>query len=148
MIRAYRTTDLGELLDVWHRASVLAHPFLEAPFLEKERVAIATQWIPVAETWVYVARDRVGGFIAMIGNEVGGLFVDPDLLGKGIGRALVDHVRSSRAELWVNVFAGNAIGRRFYQRYGFEPVGEHRHGETGLVELRLRLVSTGGASSG
>ena len=46
MIRAYRSADLDELLGVWHRASLLAHPFLEAPFLEKERVAIATQWVP------------------------------------------------------------------------------------------------------
>lgn len=143
MIRPYRSTDLDMLLDVWYHASVLAHPFLEPVFLEKERQAIALQWIPVAETWVYVSGDRVRGFIAMLDNEVGGLFVDPEHHGEGIGQALMNHVRTSRQELWLNVFAENAIGRRFYNRYGFEPVDEHLHEESGHRELRLRWTGPG-----
>lgn len=52
MIRPYRSKDLGDVLELWHQASRIAHPFLTEAFLEKERAEIAERWLPVAETVV------------------------------------------------------------------------------------------------
>ena len=82
---------------------------------------------------------RVVGFLALIGNEVGAIFVDPDEQGSGIGRMLMDAASSSRPFLELNVFEANEIGRRFYEAYGFEVVGRHVGEATGHPELRLRL---------
>ncbi len=139
MIRAYQDRDLDELLGVWHRASLGAHPFLSEAFLSREREMIAEVYLPVAETWVYVKEGRVVGFISLIGHEVGAIFVDPALQGLGIGRALMDHASGLRETLDVDVFEENSVGRRFYERYGFEQVGAHLHAETGHMLLRLRL---------
>lgn len=139
MIREYRPSDLPELLDVWYRASRVAHPFLDEAFLERERRDIETQWIPVAETWVFEDETRVAGFIALVGSEVGAIFVDPPLHGRGIGRRLMDHARDLRGELEVEVFEANAIGRAFYDAYGFEFAGRSIHRPTGQVMLRLKL---------
>ena len=78
MIRAFGEGDLEELLDVWYRASLVAHSFLSQEFLEAERREIADHWLPVPETMVYQIDGRVVGFLALIGNEVGAVFVDPD----------------------------------------------------------------------
>jgi len=78
MIRAFGEEDLEELLDVWYRASLIAHTFLSQEFLTVERREIADVWLPMAETMVYEADGRVVGFLALIGNEVGAVFVDPD----------------------------------------------------------------------
>ena len=142
MIRPYQNRDLNELLEVWEQASRLAHPFLDDDFLRGERTAIADIYIPVAETWVYVLEARVVGFIALIGEEVGALFVDPALHGRGIGRALMDYARGVRTQIEVEVFKANSIGRRFYDRYGFEVVKEHVHEQTGHPLLRLRLSTS------
>lgn len=139
MIRAYAATDLEDLLDVWYRASLLAHSFLDEAFFDGERLAIAEQWLPMAETTVYEADGRVVGFVALIGNEVGAIFVDPDHQSRGIGRALMDHAREARPFLELDVFEANSIGRRFYDAYGFEQVDRHVHEPTGQTELRLRL---------
>ena len=40
MIRSYRDTDLGELLETWYSASLLAHPFLDEAFFQQERKMI------------------------------------------------------------------------------------------------------------
>ena len=59
----------------------------------------------------------------------------------GVGRALVDKAQALKGELEVEVFAENAIGRRFYLSYGFELVGKRIHAETGHELLRLKLTA-------
>ncbi len=139
MIRKYNADDLAELLDVWHNASQIAHPFLTRDFLDQERRNVIQKYLPNAETWVFEEAGRVLGFIALIGNEVGGIFVTPRRHGQGIGRALMDHARAARNHLDVEVFEANEIGRAFYGAYGFEVVGAGVHEETGEPVLRLRL---------
>ena len=139
VIRAFGEDDLEELLDVWYRASLIAHSFLSQEFLAKERREIADVWLPMAETTVYETDGRLVGFLALIGNEVGAVFVDPDYQGRGIGRSLMDRARASRPFLELNVFEANTIGRRFYDAYGFKFVDRHVHEASGQYELRLRL---------
>ncbi len=143
MIRPYVDEDLAELLDLWYRASLIAHAFLSDEFLETERSDIADRWLPVAETTVYEVDGHIVGFLSMIGNEVGGIFVDPDHQRRGIGRALLDRVRQSHPYLELTVFEANADGRRFYNAYGFEVTGRHFNEEIGQPELRLRLGGDG-----
>ena len=139
MIRPYANDDLGDLLDVWYQASLIAHSFLPEKFFESERREIAERWLPMSETIVYEADGRVVGFLSLIGDEVGAIFVDPEHQGSGIGRALMDHASGSRASLTLNVFEANHIGRRFYDAYGFDVVGRQLNEATGYPELRLRL---------
>ena len=138
-IRPYTEDDLGELLDVWYRASLIAHSFLSEEFFETERREIAERWLPVAETAVYEIDGRVVGFVALIGNEVGAIFVDPDYQGRGIGRALMDAALESCPYLELDVFEANSIGRRFYAAYGFTMVDRHMNESVGQPEFRLRL---------
>lgn len=139
MVRGYEDKDLSQLLDVWYAASQAAHPFLDEAFFKQERRNIAERHLPDAETWVYELDGVVVGFIALIGNEVGAIFVDPRFHGQGIGRALMDEARRTRDVLELDVFKDNPIGRNFYERYGFVQVAEHLHEETGFLLLRLQL---------
>ena len=140
MIRPYQDTDLSEVLEAWYSASLLGHPFLDEAFFERERNQIRDVYLPNAETWVFEQNGVVVGFVALMGNEVGGLFVDTDYHGKGIGRALMDHVKSIRDVLELLVFEDNKVGRAFYEKYGFRQVGEEIHEETSFMQLRLRLI--------
>jgi putative acetyltransferase len=139
VIRPYADHDLDQLVDIWYRASLLAHPFLSDAFLETERPAIANKWLPMSETIVYEVDDAVVGFLSLVGNEVGGLFIAPEHQRNGIGRALMDAARDSRPFLELSVFEANTGARRFYEDYGFVFVRRQPNAETGLPELRLRL---------
>ena len=57
------------------------------------------------------------GFISLLGDEVGGLFVAPTWHRQGIARALVDHARASRDHLELEVFEANEIGRAFWMTH-------------------------------
>ncbi len=140
MIRKYEEKDLSQLIDAWYSASQVAHPFLDEDFFEQERKNIADIYLPMAETWVYELDGVVAGFIALIENEVGGIFVDANHHGQGIGRALMDKARSIREILELYVFKDNLVGRRFYEKYGFKMVGEVLHEATGFWQLRLKFT--------
>ena len=140
-IRPYKDADLEAVLLAWDTASALAHPFLTAVFLQTERHNIPTLYLPAADTWVAVQDGQVIGFISLLENEVGALFVQPAFHGKGVGRALMDKARSLHDELEVDVFAANSIGRRFYEKAGFLPLSDYYHQPTGQTMLRLKLSS-------
>ena len=137
IIRRYAETDCEELIEVWFAASKVATPFLSDEFLAEERNNIRTIWLLKAETWVFEADDSVVGFISLVGNEVGAIFVHPSSQGSGFGRALMDHAASLRDYLYLEVFEENDIGRRFYNRYGFQFMNKHVHERTGHMQLRL-----------
>ncbi len=139
MIRRFEHSDLGEVLELWHSASVIAHPFLSGDFLDTERSMIASEWLPVSETWVAVRQGSVVGFISMMGQEVGGLFIHPDWQGEGIGTSLLDHVGASTSQLELDVFAANEAAVAFYSGYGFREIRRGRNAETGETEIRMRL---------
>lgn len=136
-IRPYQSRDLKELLAVWDDATKLAHPFLTPLFLEQERDNIPALYLPNADTWVAEDNNRVIGFVALIGNEVGALFVSRHCHGLGFGRALMDKATSLHSVLEVDVFKDNQIGRRFYDRYGFQFQSESLYEATGDLVLRL-----------
>jgi putative acetyltransferase len=88
-----------------------------------------------------VADGRVVGFISLLGNEIGAIFVDPGFHRSGIGHALVRHAQALRGELEVEVFERNLLGRAFYAKLGFEPVHQKVHEPTGFEIIRLRLAT-------
>ena len=137
MIRKYRAEDQEDLLDTWFAASSLAHPFLKPDFQAQERINIRDIYLPNTETWVYEENGTFLGFVSMLGNEVGAIFLLPEHHGRGIGRQLMDCVAEFHPVLEVEVFKRNNIGRAFYDRYGFVPFKEHMHEETGEVLIRM-----------
>ena len=140
-IRQYVETDLDGVISSWENASKIAHPFLSEEFLDKERYNIPNLYLPNADTWVADIEKICIGFIALLGNEIGAIFVEPIYQGSGIGKSLMDKAVSLHRNLELDVFEENPIGRGFYARYGFQPIGEKIHPETGLKLLRLRYCA-------
>ena len=138
MIRKYRTEDTDALISVWQKANALAHSFLPDDFVAQVAQDMRNIYLPNAETWVVEDSGAPVGFIALAGDEIGGLFLDPSCHGRGLGKALTDHVVSLHGPLRVEVFEKNAIGRRFYDRYGF--VETERYTHEGLGEVTIKMV--------
>jgi putative acetyltransferase len=140
VIRPYQKADQLALLEVWYQAALEAHHFLPAEHFTSERVMIATQYLPIAETWIYEHQGQLVGFISLLGQTIGGFFVSPTLQRQGVGRSLMDHAVRLRGSLNVEVFEQNELGRRFYDRYGFVPIGRSPHAETGLTLIQMQLT--------
>lgn len=139
MIRPFKESDLKELLDLWYKSTAVAHPFMDEAFLQKELINVRDIYIPNTKTWVYSNDEGLDGFISMIENEVGAIFVLPEKHGKGIGKKLMDFVGQFHDTLEVEVFKDNKIGRVFYDKYGFKLMKEYVHEETNRKVLRMKL---------
>jgi putative acetyltransferase len=140
-IRQYKETDQEAVLISWEVATRLAHEFLTDEFISQERKNVAEIYLPNTDTWVAEMDGEVKGFIALMSNEIGAIFLQPDCHGKGIGKALMDKARELHGDLEVEVFKENAIGRSFYSKYGFEVLEEKLHEPTGQQVLRLKFTA-------
>jgi putative acetyltransferase len=139
-IRHYGNADLDAVLSSWEVATRLAHPFMSDEFIAQERKNVAEIYMPNTDTWVAEIDGNVEGFIALMGNEVGAIFLQPEWHGKGIGKALMDKAQELHGDLEVEVFEKNSVGRKFYSRYGFELLEEKLHEPTGQQVLRLKFT--------
>ena len=140
MIRKYDKHDIEVVVSLWRSASEIAHSFLSKDFLDQEDDNMRNIYLAFAETWVTEVEGTVVGFIALIEDEIGGLFLDPDFHGQGLGRALVDKAVIQKGPLKVEVFKENIIGRRFYDAYGFRETEEFIHEASGQTTLRMNFA--------
>lgn len=140
-IRAYKESDLNAVLDSWEAATRLAHEFMADNFIALQRKNVAEVYLPNTDTWVAEVDGDVMGFIALMGSEVGAIFLQPSHHGKGIGKALMYKAQSLHGNLEVEVFKENTIGRNFYSKYGFELLEEKFHEPTGQKLLRLKYTA-------
>jgi len=140
-IRQYTESDLVPVLESWEVATRLAHEFMTDDFIAQERKKIVEIYLPNTDTWVAEVDGEVQGFIALMGNEVGAIFLQPIFHGKGIGKALMNKAQEIHGDLEVEVFKENSVGRAFYSKYGFQQIVEKFHEPTGQQVLRLKFTA-------
>jgi len=73
-------------------------------FIAQERNNVAAVYLPNTDTWVAEISGEVKGLIALMGNEVGAIFLQPDCHGEGVGKALMDKAQALDGDLEVEVF--------------------------------------------
>jgi GNAT superfamily N-acetyltransferase len=123
--RLARDDEREELEELQRRASLANER--DRPHLEAHPDAIDLPAAQIANGQVLVA-ERSGeilGFAAVVDGELDGLFVEPELWGQGIGRALVDEAtRVARQQGLALTVIANPAALGFYEKCGFSIEGE------------------------
>ncbi|MCK9815057.1 GNAT family N-acetyltransferase [Pseudomonas sp. MAFF 302046] len=119
-IRLRRPSDDVPLAALWLRSVRATHDFLDEADIQLLYPLVRDAYLPGLEVWVLDNPDgRPGGFIARAADKVEMLFVEPAQLGQGIGRQLLDHVKTLHEHLSVDVNQQNPRAHGFYRHYGF-----------------------------
>jgi GNAT superfamily N-acetyltransferase len=114
--------DAAAVADIFLRSFHATYEFPLAHTDDEVREWVRERLVPQMETWIAV--DDAGAALGFATVEPGWLeqlYVDPDHLGKGIGRLLLDRAKERQPDgllLWT--FQVNDRARRFYERNGFE----------------------------
>lgn len=132
VIRGYETADMEALSAIWFDASRHAHAFIGEARLREQRTLVETIYLPQAETLVAVRYGEPAGFISLIDDFIGGLFVSPRHQGAGIGRHLIASALESKEQLRLEVYTANARACAFYRSLGFVETARRPIDDQGL----------------
>ena len=124
-LRLARAEEREELEELQRRASIELPDYREQLMAFPDAIHLPPAQIANGQVIVAEMGGEIAGFAAVVGGELDGLFVEPDLWGLGIGRALVDVAahEARRRGLSLTVTA-NPSARRFYESCGFTLEGE------------------------
>lgn len=131
MIRAWRSKDLSPLLALWMESTSFAHPFIDVRYWQDSEALVRDAYLPVAKTWVWEENGELQGFISVMDAQfIGALFVRPAAIGRGIGKALMDHAKQRFNWLSLEVYQKNVRAVNFYHAQGFRIEGSAWQEET------------------
>ena len=124
-LRLARIEEHGALEELQRRASLELKEFRKQLLANPDAVHLPPAQIANGQVIVAELDGEVAGFAALVGGELDGLFVEPELWRRGIGRALVNAAahETRRKGLTLTVIA-NPDARLFYESCGLTIEGE------------------------
>ena len=139
MIRKQTETALTAIMQIWLETNTKAHSFIPEEYW-LSNYEMVKQILPEAEVYVYEEgkNGQIDGFIGINDCYIEGLFVKESAQSMGIGKCLLDYVKSRKTELRLCVYEKNVRAIRFYQRENFRIQAEGTDEDTNEKEYVMR----------
>lgn len=136
MIRKLRKTDLDEVAYIWLHTNKKAHDFIAETYWD-EHFEMVKGMLGDAEIYVLEEQGQIKGFVGLDGEYIAGIFVREKEQSLGIGKQLLDFVKSLKGQLKLNVYQKNERAIKFYTREQFEIQDEQTDEATGEAEYLM-----------
>lgn len=136
MIRVLEEKDVDTVAKIWLETNIKAHDFIASNYW-KEHYEIIKDMFLQAEVYVYEIEKEIMGFIGLDKEYIEGIFVLDQYQKRGIGKALLNHVKAKKEHLSLNVYQKNLNAILFYQREDFCIQYEDVDKNTGEKEYRM-----------
>lgn len=124
------------MVKIWLETNIKTHDFIASNYW-KEHYEIIKDMFLQAEVYVYEIEKEIMGFIGLDKEHIEGIFVLDQYQKRGIGKALLNHVKAKKEHLSLNVYQKNLNAILFYQREGFCVQYEDVDKNTGEKEYRM-----------
>lgn len=135
LIRESTHRDRDELMLLWLRSTIAAHPFIDESYWYESAEMVRETFLPQATTWVACEPQsrKISGFISVIEPQfIGALFVDRAAHGHGVAQQLMATAKSAYLRLMLEVYQENHRAVAFYRKEGFSSTADTHHPGTGL----------------
>lgn len=136
MIRTLKEKDVDIVAKIWMETNIKAHVFVASNYW-KEHYEMVKDMFLQAEVYVYEIEKEIMGFIGLDKEYIEGIFVLDQYQKRGIGKALLNHVKAKKEHLSLNVYQKNLNAILFYQKEGFCIQYEDVDKNTGEKEYRM-----------
>jgi len=129
IIRQLNKKDVDRVLDIWYNSSVDTYTFISKDHWDLIKDKVRSKFLE-SKIYVYEEDSIIKGFILIEDGYIDELYVDKKYRSNGIGKQLLNYVKSDYEELTLNIFQKNVDGIRFYQNNGFIVVEENTEDST------------------
>ncbi len=119
MIRKLNNTDLDEVIKIWLNENIKTHFFISPEYWKSNETTVKNL-LPLAEVYIYEKNEKIVGFIGLDNDYIAGIFIKSDEQSKGIGKKLLNFVKTFKTELNLNVYIKNIKAVNFYKRENFK----------------------------
>ena len=119
MIRALQKADIERVAEIWLDSNLKAHHFIPEQYW-KSNFGLVKKMLSQAEVYVYEEDRDIQGFTGLNGEYIEGIFVSAVMQSQGIGKMLLDYVKSKKEKLLLNAYQKNVRAINFYRREGFQ----------------------------
>ena len=135
MIRKMEEKDISAVMQIWFETNIKAHNFITKAYWTS-KYEMVKQILPEAEVYVYEEgkNGQIDGFIGINDCYIEGLSAQS----MGIGKYLLDYVKSRKTELRLCVYEKNVHAIYFYQRENFRIQAEETDEDTNEKEYVMR----------
>ena len=124
-LRLAKPEEHQALEDLQRRASLELPAYREQLLAHPDAIHLPPAQIANGQVIVAEFAGQIAGFAAVVGNELDGMFVDPEMWGGGIGRALINAAaHQARLKGLTLTVLANPSARGFYESCGFSVEGE------------------------
>ena len=127
---------MDRVAGIWLDANLRAHCFIP-PQYWKSNFDPVKEMLPRVLLYVYENDREIWGFIGLNGEYIEGIFISGEMQSQGIGKRLLDFVKTKKTELRLNVYQKNTRAIRFYQREGFKILREGMDEATGEKDYEM-----------
>ncbi|WP_047247516.1 GNAT family N-acetyltransferase [Maribacter thermophilus] len=112
-----------EVVDLWESSVRATHHFLKEEDILYFKPLILEQYLDAVELRCFKDHEnKIIGFFGVAENNLEMLFVHPDHIGQGIGKALLTYAIEKFDIKRVDVNEQNENAVRFYQHFGFKTI--------------------------
>lgn len=138
----YRDSHKSEILSVWEQSVKATHHFLlESDFEEYKKILQNFDFKDLG-VFCLVENEKVVGFIGIHSEKIEMLFLNPDYIGKGLGKQLTDFALSNFEINYVDVNEQNPKATVFYKKIGFETFDRSEKDDMGkpypILKMKLK----------
>ena len=126
-LRLARPEEHAELEELQRRASLELPDYREQLMANPDAIHLPPAQLANGQVIVDEIQGEIAGFAALVGGELDGLFVEPDLWRCEMGRALLNAAaHQARSRSFSITFIPNTTARGFYESCGFSVEGEEQ----------------------
>lgn len=131
---------IEKILNIWLNSNLEAHDFIKREYwidnLDKVKKMFSDSTI-----YVYYADNQIVGFADLYEQYIAGLFITDNYRNKGIGRFLLERLKSDYNGLNLHVYEKNERAIRFYTKHQFEIRSKEFEVETQEYEYFMKWDS-------
>lgn len=124
-IRISNPEDLGQIMSIWLRSNISAHPHIDPLHWHNIYDDIRTKYKDTAKVFVYDSGKKIEGFVSLLDDtEIEGLYIDAAYQNKGIELLLLNYLQFEFPSLSAKVYSENKFSVDALTNIGFEITAE------------------------